>query len=97
MIVHAWVCDVCLQEADGAVYATVDVLLTLDQLRMCVNTLACYVPHGTRIIFERIVIPISDIVCVCDKPLYLLRWDPSALSLNQLGPQVLDVHSNVSY
>ena len=83
-----------LQEADGAIYADVDVLLTLDQFRMCVDTLARYVPYGTRIIFERITIPISNIVSKCQEPLSLLRWDPSTSSLNQLGPQV-GVHVNV--
>ena len=52
------------------VHAEMDVLLNLEQFRQAVpDNLACFLPHGTYILFERISLAIACVVDVCEKPL----------------------------
>jgi hypothetical protein len=70
-------------------FGDLDVLLTLQQYQLAVpNTLARYLSHGARIIFESITIPVSDIVDLCQNPLSLLRWDASSATLSQVSQEV---------
>jgi hypothetical protein len=64
------------------VYVEMDVLLNLEQYQQAVpDTLACFLPYGTYILFESISLSITSIVDLCDKPLSLLRWDPTNKTL----------------
>lgn len=77
------------QEVNNTLYAEVDLLLTLEQYQQLVpETQACYVPYGTFIVFERLPIPISDIISEGQKPLSLLKWDSSGRTLQQLSREV---------
>ena len=67
----------CLQGSTGELIAEIDLLLTLEQYRQAVpDTLASYLHHGTRIVYETVTIPVSDIVGVCQKPLSLPKYNP---------------------
>lgn len=69
--------------------AKIDIFLTLEQFQQAVpNTLASYLPYGTRIVFETITLPISDVIGPSEKPLSLLRWDPSNETLSQVSQEV---------
>lgn len=77
------------QEYESELYAELDVLLTLEEYRMAVpDTLACYLPYGTYIIYETTPLPIKSIIGLCTKPLSLLRWDSSNKTLLRLPEQV---------
>ena len=53
-IVTAWMFKI-VQEGTSEVHAEMDVLLNLEQFRQAVpDNLACFVPYGTYILFERI-------------------------------------------
>lgn len=78
-----------MQEIDSTVYAEVDVLLNLEEYQRCVpDTLACYLPYGTQIVYEKILIPVSSIISECQKPLSLLKWDNLNKTLHQVEESV---------
>ena len=52
------------------------------------DTLACYLPYGTYIIYETASLPVKTIISLCTKPLSLLRWDSSSNTLLRLPEQV---------
>lgn len=69
--------------------ADVQILLNLEQYKQVVpETLACFIPSGTWIMFEATSIPISNIMGVSLKPLSLLRWDGEARTLVQVCEEV---------
>lgn len=71
------------------VYAEMDILLTLEQYKQAIpETLACYIPYSTLILFESIEVPITSIVNVCNKPLSLLRHDSSTRNLRRVDDEV---------
>lgn len=54
--------------------AEIDILLNLEQYKMAVpSALACYLSHGTFIVYETIVLAVSDIIGLTQNPLSLLR------------------------
>lgn len=70
-------------------FAEIDVLLNLEQYQIMIpDTLASYLPYGTLIKFETLVIPISHISELCEAPHSLLKWDSSTLTLDQVSQQV---------
>lgn len=70
-------------------YVEVDMLVTLEQYQQLFpDTLACYVPFGTLIIYQKIAVPLSHISGVCQRPLSLLRWERSSGTLEQVCQQV---------
>lgn len=77
------------QEATQQLVAEVDILLTLQQYQRAVpDTLASFVPYGTRIVFETVTIPITGIIGPCQRPLSLLRWDHMSATLLQVSEEV---------
>jgi hypothetical protein len=79
-------------------YVEVDILLTLEQYQQLVpETLACYLPFGTLIIFERSSVPLSHVSGVCEKPLSLLRWENSSQTLEGISQQVSIVFTMITY
>ena len=77
------------QDYGSDIYAEVDMLLTLEQYQYCVpDTQVCYLHHGSFIIFEKVTISVSSIVCESQKPLSLLKWDPLNRTLHQVGQLV---------
>lgn len=69
--------------------AKIDIFLTLEQFKQAVpNTMAEYLPFGTRVVFDTVTLPISDIVGISEKPLSLLRWDHSSETLSQVSQEV---------
>ena len=67
----------------------IDILLNLEQFQQLVpETLACHLPYGTFIVFERVVIPVLDIMFECPKPLSLLKWDSTSRSVHQISREV---------
>lgn len=70
-------------------YAEMDVLLTLEQFQQAVpDNLACFLPYGTYILFESISLPVKCVIDVCEKPLSLLKWEPSVKSLVRVDHEV---------
>lgn len=70
-------------------HAEVHVLLTLEQFQQVVpDTLACYLPYGTLILYEAISLPITHIIGLCEVPHCTLRWDATSRSLLQVSTQV---------
>ena len=65
------------------------VLLRLDQFKQVVpDTLAAYVSRGTLIMYETVEMAVCEVLGVCQKPLSLLKWDPSTSVLSQVDEQV---------
>lgn len=48
------------------------------------HTLACYVPHGTLIMFDTMPIPISDVLSLCQAPISMLRHDHLTRTLTRV-------------
>lgn len=70
-------------------FAELDILLNLEQFQLAVpNTLASYLSYGSRIIYESLAIPISDILGHSQTPLSLLKWDPLHATLSQMSQEV---------
>ena len=61
------------------------VLLSLDQFRQVVPA---YVSRGTLIMYETVEMAVHEILGLCQKPLSLLKWDPSTSVLSQVCEQV---------
>ena len=64
------------------------------------HTLAFYVPYGTLIMFDTMEISISDVLCLSQSPLSLLRHDHQTQSLIRVDEQVrifLPRHSYFTY
>ena len=60
----------------------------LEQYRMAVpDTLVCYVPYGTLIIFDTMQVPLADVLSLCQTPLSL-RHDHSTQTLVRVDEQV---------
>ena len=55
---------------------------------MVPETLASYLAYGTRIYFETITIPVSDICVLCEAPASLLKWNASNRTLDLLSQEV---------
>ena len=73
----------------GSVTGEIDILLNLEQFQQAVpSTLACYLSHGTRILFETITIPVSDISGLTENPLSLLTWNLECETLLDLSQEV---------
>ena len=62
----------------------------------CLSQFPCqlqaYHMEHTYILFESISLSITSIIDLCDKPLSLLRWDPTSKTLVQMDSQVSTVY-----
>ena len=66
----------------------------MEQYRTAVpDTLVCYVPYGTLIVFDTMQVPLADVLSLCQTPLSLLRHDHSTQTL----VRVVEVRKNLPY
>ena len=73
-----------IQESTREVIAEIDLLLNLEQYKQAVH-----LHHGTRIVYKTVTLPVSDIICVCQEPLSLLKYDPDGNeTLSQVSQEV---------